>query len=350
MREALPGEVAAGGVEGDLRGAVRQFLQLDQAVQRRNVGDGQARQVGFAVGAVGAMPAGVAGGEEVAGRPGEEEVVRRVAAGLDEVGAAFQQGQVVRDGVRVAADEEQFGLHHDARGGELHAPIVNGDAAIALLIDDPAGPGGIAEAAVGADPVHGRLGADAVAVAHLVEPQILGVLEKGDKRLAQQRQDAVGGAVGVLYPPRAPGGAFHEAVPLGLVEHGQVLQFGVGLEHAAGCVEQPQVFDVAAATVVLAVELRRGRAGGGRGCGARRERPGRWRGRGGAVSILLTGGWQALAQAFEVGLDAFEVVVRAGGIGVVQKLVQAAEIAVQFHADKLLPERRRLLHQVRRRW
>ena len=255
-REALFREVAAGGVEGDLGGVVREFLQLDQAVQRRDVGDGQAREVGFAVGAVGPLPAGVAGGEEIAGGAGEEEVVRRVTAGLDEVGAALQPGKVMGNGVGVAADEEQFRLHEDAGGGEFHAPIVDGGAAIALLIDDPAGPGGIAEAAVGGDPVEGRRGAGAVAITHLVEPQVLGMLEEGDEGLAQERQDAVGGAVGVLNPPRAPGWAFDEAVPRGLVEHGEVLQFGVRLEHAAGGVEQLQVFDITPPTVVFAVELR----------------------------------------------------------------------------------------------
>jgi len=141
---------------------------------------------------------------------------------------------------------------------------VYGGSAIALLIDDPAGPGGVAEAAVGGDPVEGRRGAFAVAITHLVEPEVLGMLEEGDERFAQERQDAIGGAVGVLNPPRVPGGAFDEAVPLGLVEHGEVLQLRVRLEHAARCVEQSQVFEVAAATVVFAVELR---LGGGRGRG-----------------------------------------------------------------------------------
>jgi hypothetical protein len=261
-RESLPREVAAGGVERDLRGMLRELLQLDQAVQRRNVGDGQARQVSLAVGAVGAMPAGVAGGEEITGGAGEEEVVRGVTPGLDEVGAALKPGKVMGQGVRVAADEEQFGLQEDARRGEFHAPIVNGGAAIALLIDDIARPGAIAEAAVGGDPVEGRRRAGAVAIPHLVEPQVLGMLEEGDEGLAQERQDAVGGAIGVLNPPGVPGRAFHEAVPLGLVEHGEVLQFGVRLEHAARRVEQPHVFDIATATVVFAVELRLGRGGG----------------------------------------------------------------------------------------
>src|ERR1019366_8215107 len=181
---------------------------------------------------------------------------------VDEIGAALQARQVMSKRVGLAADEEKFRLQEDARGGELHAPIVNGSAAIALLIDDRGGRGAIAQAPVGGHPVERRGCSAAVAIAHLVEPQILGILEEGNEGFAQQRQDAVGSAVGVLYPPCAPGGAFDEAVPLGLVEHGEVLQLGVRLEHAARRVEQPQVFDIAASTVVFAIELRFGGGGG----------------------------------------------------------------------------------------
>ena len=40
-----------------------------------------------------------------------------------------------------------------AGGGELHAPVVDVDAAVALLGDEPVRGGGVAEAAVGRDPV-----------------------------------------------------------------------------------------------------------------------------------------------------------------------------------------------------
>src|ERR1035441_165783 len=182
--------------------------------------------------------------------------------------------------VGVAADEPQYQLQEDARGGELHAPIVNGSAAIALLIDDRGGRGAIAQAAVGSDPVERRGSSAAVAIAHLVEPQILRMLQEGHEGFAQQRQDAVGGAVGVLYPPCVPGGAFNQAVPLSLVEHAEVLQLRVRLEHAARRVEQPQVFDIAASTVVLTVELR---LGGGSGWGRSHGEGGGENGQGGGL-------------------------------------------------------------------
>src|ERR1035441_703791 len=95
--------------------------------------------------------------------------------------------QVMSKRVGLAADEEKFRLQEDARSGELHAPIVNGSAAIALLIDDRGGRGAIAQAAVGSDPVERRGCSAAVTIAHLVEPQILGMLEEGDERLTQER-------------------------------------------------------------------------------------------------------------------------------------------------------------------
>src|ERR1022692_1297996 len=76
-REALLRKVPPRGVAGDLGGIVRQLLQLDQAVQRRDVGNGQSREVSLAVGAVWAVPARVAGSKEIAGRSGEEEIDRK---------------------------------------------------------------------------------------------------------------------------------------------------------------------------------------------------------------------------------------------------------------------------------
>src|SRR5206468_5903694 len=55
------------------------------------------------------------------------------------------------------------------------------------------------------------------------------------------------------------------------------------------------------------------------------------------------GGCHAPAQALHVRLDAFQVLVGTIGIRLVQKAMKAPKIAVQFHLDKLVPERRRFL-------
>ena len=158
--------------------------------------------------------------------------------------------------VHIAADEQQFGLHEQTRGGELHAPVMELRAAVALSVDDPAGAGGVAEAAVGRHPVEGRGGADALAVAHLVEPEVLRVLEESDERLFGRNGSArVGRAVAVLNPPGVPGRAFDQAVPGRHIEHGEVLELGIGREHPARGVEQAQVFDVAFAAKERAPEL-----------------------------------------------------------------------------------------------
>ena len=116
------------------------------------------------------------------------------------------------------------------------------------------GAGGVAELPVGDDQLLPAVCPGPLAVAHLVEPQILGVLEEGGQRLLEQRQPAVGRAVAVLDPPRAPGGPFDEPVPGGRVEHGDVLKLGVGREHPPRDVQQPQVLHVALARVELALE------------------------------------------------------------------------------------------------
>ena len=81
-----------------LLGATGELLQFDQPVQGGDVSDRESGMVGLAVGAVGLLPTGEARREQIAGGPDEEQVVGRVAAGFDEVRAAFQLGQVAGDG------------------------------------------------------------------------------------------------------------------------------------------------------------------------------------------------------------------------------------------------------------
>ena len=132
-----------------------------------------------------------------------------------------------------------------AGGGEFHAPVVQLGPAVALPVDDPARAGGVAQAAVGRHPVERWRRADALAVAHLIEPEVLGVLEERDERFFEERQHGIGRAVAVLNPPGVPGRTFDQAVPGRHVEHGQVLELGIGREHPARRVEQPQILDIA---------------------------------------------------------------------------------------------------------
>ena len=104
-RQSLAGQVAALSVQLDLVGMTRQFLQLDEPVEGGNGGHGQSGQVSPGKGAVGLPPARVAGGQQIPGRAGQEEVVLGIAACLEEVGTAFEQRQVMFDGLEIAADQ-----------------------------------------------------------------------------------------------------------------------------------------------------------------------------------------------------------------------------------------------------
>ena len=253
--ESGAGAVAAFALPLRLVGPPGEYFEFDQPVQGRDVRDRQSGMVGLVVGAIGLLPAGEARRQQVAGGSDEEQIIGRVATGFDEVGATFELGEVSGDGCGIAADQEQFGLHQHSRRGEFHAPIVELRAAVALSIHDPAGARGVAEATVRGHPVEGRGGADALAVAHLIEPEVVRVLEEGGERLFKERQHRVGRAVAVLNPPGVPGRAFDQAVPTGQVEHGQVLELGIGRQRAARRVEQAQILDIAVPVKERAPEL-----------------------------------------------------------------------------------------------
>ncbi len=197
----------------------------------------------------------MAGRQQVASGPGQEEVVLRIAAAFDEISRSLQHRQVMPDRIRVASREQQFRLHHHAGGRELHAPIVDVHSAVTLLGNRPARPGGIAQAAVRWDPREIVERSRRLAVAHLIEPQVLGILQEAKERFLQERQCAVGRPIAVLDPPCVPGGALDQAVPGGHIEHSHVLELGIGLEHPPGDVEQLQVLRVAFAAVELPCEM-----------------------------------------------------------------------------------------------
>ena len=143
---------------------------------------------------------------------------------------------------------------------------MNRRSAIALLVHDPAGPGGVAQRAVGRHPIEGRRRAHPFAIAHLIEPKVLRILEEGEKRFAAEGQGGVGRAVTVLNPPGIPRGAFDQAIPVGGVEHGKVLKFRVRLEHAPRHVQQTEVLHVAPPTKILSFKEVFGPA-----CGRRKQ-------------------------------------------------------------------------------
>ena len=161
----------AAGPKLDLVGASGEFLELDQPVKERNVGNREAGEVGLPVGAIRLFAAGEAGGEEIASRPGQEKVVLRVAPGFNEAGAALQLRQVFCQGGRLRSDQEQLGLHQPAGRSELHAPIVDVHPSIPLSMHRPRVARAIHQAAIGRDPtVFAVPNVAGLAVAHLVEP------------------------------------------------------------------------------------------------------------------------------------------------------------------------------------
>jgi hypothetical protein len=80
-------------------------------------------------------------------------------------------------------------------------------------------------------------------------------LEKGKVRLLKKGKDTVSRAEAVLDPPGLPGRAFHEAIPVRYVEHGNVLELRVWLEQAAGIVQEFKIIEVSPAPEMLAFEL-----------------------------------------------------------------------------------------------
>jgi len=245
-------ELGQGGTGGGATFAVQvrlpvasgEGLQLDEAVERGDVSYRDSGVVGFVVCAVWLSPTGDAGGQQIAGGAHAKEVVVGVTTSLDELGAAFEFREVTFDRVGVTLDEEEFGLHEQSGGGELDAPVVQLGLAVALFVDDPAGACGVAETTVRGDPIKWGRGADALAVPHLIEPQVLGVLEEGGEGFLEEGKGGVGGAVAVLDPPGVPGGAFHEPIPGGHVEHGKILELGVGCQRPSGDIQETEVFGI----------------------------------------------------------------------------------------------------------
>jgi len=249
-------QFAALGVEGRLFRVTRHLFEFDDAVERGDVSDRQPGQIRLIVGAVRLAVAGITGRHQVPGRSRQEEVVFRITPRLDEIHGTLEHGQVAGQRLFVAADEKFLCLEHHAGGGELHAPVVHVGFAVALPVNDAARRGGVAERAVGRHPVElsdGRAAA-ALAVAHLLEPHLVRILDEAHEGLAQQRQRGVSGAVTVLDPPHVPSGPLVHAVPARRVKHGKVLELRIGLHHARGDVEQLQVLDVALAPVMLTIK------------------------------------------------------------------------------------------------
>ncbi len=84
-RQAAPDELAATDEFLRFGGAAGELFELDQAVERGDRRDRESREVGFVIGPIGFEAAGIARGEEVRRRADEEEVVRGVAARVDEI-------------------------------------------------------------------------------------------------------------------------------------------------------------------------------------------------------------------------------------------------------------------------
>src|SRR5688500_596172 len=103
------------------------------------------------------------------------------------------------------------------------------DATIALLVINLTRLGTIAQTSVRSHPVVFSL---SLSVTHLIEPEIMGVLQKRDEGLLKKRKRGMCGAVAVLNPPRVPGRSFHQSVPERCVKHGEILIIGIWTEHA----------------------------------------------------------------------------------------------------------------------
>src|SRR5205814_9451629 len=118
---------------------------------------------------------------------------------------------------------------------------------------NPAGSGGVAEIAVRRDrrrlagDLHELFGRAPLAVAHLIEPEVLRVLQPGDVRLDMKRQRAVARPEAVLNPPRVPGRRLDKAVPARHVQHADTGPLDIWHEEAIGTVEQLEVFSIAVA-------------------------------------------------------------------------------------------------------
>ena len=160
-------------------------------------------------------------------------------------------GRYFSNGFRIAADQQQFRLVDQASRRVFQHPIVDVDPTVTLLGNEQAWCSAIAKAPIRCHPI---LVALPFPVAHLVEPEVLCVLKKRDKRFLIEGQRTVGRAVTVLGPPGLPGRSLDQPVPVGIVEHRQVLEFRDRREHASGNIEQLQILDIALTVVVLPVE------------------------------------------------------------------------------------------------
>ena len=168
----------------------------------------------------------------------------------------------MRDGLGVPADQQQLRLQDHARGGELHAPIVDRRAPVALAYRQSTRAGPRRTGSRRAPPSQTA----ASAPTRLPSPiwsnhrscAFCRNVTNGSRRSGRM---AVGRAVGVLDPPRVPGGPFDQAVPLRLVKHGEVLQLRVRLKHPPRRLQQPQILHVPAPAIMFALEAGAVRAG-----------------------------------------------------------------------------------------
>ncbi|OQB36625.1 MAG: hypothetical protein BWY09_01870 [Candidatus Hydrogenedentes bacterium ADurb.Bin179] len=103
--KSLPGKVPSIGVKGSLVAVPGHFLQFNETVQGCDISDRQTRKIGLVVGVIRFMPAGITRREEIAGRPGQKQIICGIATGFNKIGAPFQQGEIPGNSVRIAADK-----------------------------------------------------------------------------------------------------------------------------------------------------------------------------------------------------------------------------------------------------
>ena len=237
LRQRFASDLLAALIFGLLRGIAGELEQLHHPVHSGKIGDGNPGEICFAIGAIRLKHTGIAGREQVAGRTDEEQVVLRIARLFDEIAGPPHLRQIMREFFRVARGKQDLGLHHHARRSGLVEPIVHVLRAVTLLVSDAARCGGVPQTTIRADvSPHGsrfRTAIDlphALAIALVVPKQIPRTLQRGKPRLRQKRGRRIGKPITVLNPPMAPVGTFLEAVPVLLIEHGDIRQIRIHME------------------------------------------------------------------------------------------------------------------------
>src|SRR5262245_56641399 len=134
-------------------------------------------------------------------------------------------------------------------------------ATISLLVNNPTRSGRIAQATVRRYPIERSDCANPFAIPHLVEPEILRILQERDIRLPEKRQNTVSGPIRVLNPPSIPRRALNQSIPLRFVQHRKVLQFRIGLKHAPGDLKQPEILSIPYPAIIFPLKIIASRGG-----------------------------------------------------------------------------------------